>query len=156
MKLRKIYDELLNESIDLYSLEILKSKNINLLINRNRYDRFESNFVLNSIRYNLFIEPIDDVVPSIFFGDIKTDGLLNLYELNNKNYSAYVLGIVFSLLRLWVNQNDIKIFKYTLTDERRKKLYELFLRKYFNDFELIEIKEDNNHPNFYTFIWKKK
>lgn len=155
-KLLNIYNEILNESIDLLDINKLESSDISLRILINTVERFESEFTINSMRYNIFISPTDGHVPSIFFGNYDENNKLNLHKLIEKNYSIRVLSVIFSLIRFWVDKNKVNIFKFSVEGDLRIKLYSYFLNKHFNDFNLIKTKINSENNFISTLTWKKK
>ena len=139
--------KILNESIDIYSLDKLDSF-ANIIIYTENADEFRVSFSPKNSpnKYQLSIDKIDEYY-EIQFG-VMDRGRVKTGVLVNDNFTLSVLSIVFSLLRYYVDEYSVSAFEFEAYDIR-PKLYELYLDKNFTDYD-----KHRMGPNEFRYIKK--
>lgn len=156
MKLAKILKNLINESIDIFPLNHFIENGVQITIFEESRLRCRIGFIVNGKYYTVYISPIfSPKIPNISFGNTDEKyGNLNLNKLQNSADAPYILSIVFSIIKYWIDKYNIPTFEYGATESDRAKLYDYYIKKHFSDFELIS-KQPLPNNNF-NYIWKKK
>lgn len=146
--------DLLWESIDIYSPQDLADRGISYEIKQSSPKRFEVNLKYKDHHYSLRIRPLlNPKRPSINFGDTDENyEHLNLNKLLRVSYSPLILAAIFGLIRYWVDYYNIQEFEFAAESGVRLPLYLYYMSKHFSDFE--------NTPEVYgeysLQVWKKK
>ena len=107
------FDDFLNESIDIYPLEDVKNDLDKLDIHVNEFvdkkEQFKVNFEIRAHYYTFYVWKSrvskTEVDYAVVFGDTDDFGdNINTSSLLNRDISRYILSIIFSLLRYWVDK----------------------------------------------------
>lgn len=153
MKLIDIYEEIILESIDIYSSKDLESKGIKYEIIKEDSKSLQIKIIYkdNPEVYWLTID-FKGGIHNFIFG-IEENGSINVEKDVNKPYTSLIRAAIFGFLREYINKYNIKEFQYLVKDNFRVKLYTYYLEKYFDDFKLF--KNIKLNDNTYQVIWKK-
>ena len=130
-------NKLINEIVDIYSPEELKSKGIEYVIKGESPSRFRVHLRYKDKYYELSILPTyNPKCPSLYFGNTDENyDNLNTNELLNSPYSSRILAAIFGLIRYWVDKYNVPCFDYSVEGEVRTKIYDYYFNKHFRDFE---------------------
>lgn len=139
-------------------MEELKQKGVDVTIFNESSKRMRVGFNINDKFYCVYISPLfNPKIPVISFGN--TDGEyknLNLNKLLNSTNANYILAIIFSIIRWWVDKYNISVFEYAAEGDIRFKLYGYYLSKHFKDFELTSKIPLATGSNNFNYTWTKK
>ena len=132
-----LYEVILNESIDIYDLNKLK-ESTNYQIKKEDKENFQVIFSPKESpnKYQFKIEyDKDDMVMFGEFGIIQGDKISTTKQPKDK-YVLNVLSTVFSLLRYYLDKYNIKKLKFEIEPGIKDELYNLYLKKHFNDYNI--------------------
>lgn len=128
---------ILNESIDIYSLDYMKDKGLNFNIEREDKVNFIATFTVADKVYQVEIRKGYGHNPQshdFSFGDVKPNGTKNVSDLLNAGVPLAVCSRVFSFLRYYLDKYDIKSFSYMINGNVRETIYDKYFNKHFSDF----------------------
>lgn len=131
-----IKEVFLNEAIDIYSLDKLKEFS-NFIIHQENNNEFKVTFSPKNSpnKYQLRIKSYGKDSIIVDFGVI-VDKMVSTSKTIKDEFVLPVLSTVFSLLRYFIDKYDIQKFNFEAKEGVRSKLYEMYLKKHFNDFAI--------------------
>jgi hypothetical protein len=132
----KGFQEFINESIDIYTMDELESNGVYIEVREETDKSMEALFSVSGYFYKFKI--MSTGLPFLAFGNSDDFGQeLEMDNLLNRDISRFVLSIVFSLLRYWVDKYEVKALAYMVKDDGiRQPLYQYYLDKHFSDFDI--------------------
>jgi len=132
----KGFQEFINESIDIYTMDELESKGVYIEIKEESPKSLRVLFSVSGYYYMVLALPTE--VPFVAFGNSDDFGEnIELEELLNRDISRFALSVVFSVLRYWTDKFGVKEFNYMVkNDGIRQPLYRYYLDKHFPDFSI--------------------
>lgn len=138
------------EVIDLYNIDNFP-KGVEINITSESPKKFFVTIIYKNTKYKLTVLPTNPI--EVIFGLVDENNELDSIKLTNSPYSPLILACIFSLLKYWLDKYNIEEFFYKVDGNMRYKLYDLYLKKHFREYNLEGVKE---FGTLKYVVWKKK